>query len=831
LRHKFDIVIVFLISFTFRANIVLFCHFNSLFMRQFKLKIIIYIILISGFLGTGGLSLWLSTFTIPDLGSFETRKVSQSTKIYDRTGEILLYDVHENIQRTVIPIEDMSRNIKNATVAIEDAEFYDHIGIRPLAFLRAIIVNVREGGLSQGGSTITQQVVKNTLLTSEKKISRKLKEWVLALKLEKRFTKEQILEIYLNETPYGGSLYGIEEASQAFFGKSASAITVAESAYLAALPQAPTYYSPYGNHLDALEARKNLVLDRMLEKNFTTKEEYATAKKEEVLFAVRPETSIRAPHFVFFVLEQVEAKYGDRVIEEQGLRITTTLDWKLQQKGEEIVKKFALSNEERFSAENAGLVAIDPQTGNILTMVGSRDYFDENIDGNFNITIAHRQPGSAFKPFVYATALGEGYTPETVIFDAQTQFSAACAPQNFTSKDGCYSPGNYDNIFRGPVTLRNALAQSINVPAVKVLYLAGLTDSIRIARDMGIETLTDPDRYGLTLVLGGGEVSLLDITSAYGVFANDGIRNAHTSILRIENAVGEVLEENSQHPIKVIDENVAREISDILSDNVARTPLYGSNSLLYFGGRDVAAKTGTTNDYRDAWTVGYTTNLAVGAWAGNNDNRSMDKKISGLIITPLWRAFMDEALKEFPEESFLPPLPDDPDTLKPVLRGSLSKDNNGEVHSILYWLNKTDPKGVPPTNPEKDSQFKLWEYGIKTWALTHSLTSSDIVIEEGKLFQDEEPTPNITFTNPSPNASLGENERAVITISIENRSVVQGVEYFLNESSLGSSIVTPFTFSFIPKEHSIEKGDYTLKVEVKTFGGKSIQQILPVTIL
>ncbi len=691
------------------------------------LKTIVYSILIVGLTGTGAFSLWLSTFTIPDLGSFESRKVAQSTKIYDRTGKILLYDVHKNIRRTIVSTNEISRNIKNATVAIEDAEFYQHIGIRPLAFIRAIFVNIIEGGLSQGGSTITQQVVKNTLLTSEKKISRKLKEWVLALKLDRKLTKERILEIYLNETPYGGNIYGIEEASQTFFGKSANDITLAESAYLAALPQAPTRYSPYGNHRDLLEKRKQLVLKRMLENNFINDEEYSEALNENVVFIPRPDTGIKAPHFVFYVLEKLEKKYGKRAIEEKGMRIITTLDWKLQEKAEKIVYDFAISNEKRFNAKNASLVAVDPKNGNILVMVGSRDYFDKKIDGNFNIAITHRQPGSAFKPFVYASAFLKGYTPETIVFDARTQFSVRCSKDNTTSKNGCYSPSNYDHKFRGPVTLRNALAQSINVPAVKLLYLSGISYSLRIARELGIESLDDSSRYGLTLVLGGGEVSPLDITSAYGVFANNGIRNPSVSILRVEDKNGTIIDEYLPTPIRVLPENTARQISDILSDNVARTPLYGPRSLLYFKEGSVAAKTGTTNNYRDAWTVGYTPYLAVGAWAGNNDNTPMEKKISGLIITPLWRAFMDEAMKEFQPESFIPPLPDDPSSLKPILRGKwleVTDKNDTKLHSILYWVNKNDPRGPNPLNPQADPQFDAWEYGVSRWSINHPYLNS-----------------------------------------------------------------------------------------------------------
>lgn len=777
-------------------------------MRHIPVKKLVYSIIILGLLGTGALSLWISTFTIPDLQSFDTRKVEQSTKIYDRTGEILLYDVHEDVRRTVVPFEDMSRNIKNATVAIEDDTFYDHFGIRPLAFLRAVLVDILAGKFEQGGSTITQQVVKLTLLTPEKKISRKLKEWFLSLKLENKLTKDQILEIYLNHAPYGGSIYGIEEAAQTFLAKSAADLSIAEAAYLAALPQAPTYYSPYGGHADELEVRKNLVLRRMYELNFITESEYEAAKNEPVAFVNDPNIGIHAPHFVFYVLEQLEEEYGDRAIEEAGLKVTTTIDWALQQEAERIVNEYALSNTERFKAENAGLVAVVPQTGEILVMVGSRDYFDEKIDGKFNITTAERQPGSAFKPFVYATALAVGYTPETVLFDVPTQFSTACEPNNFTSTNNCYSPGNYDNKFRGPITLRNALAQSVNVPAVKALYLAGLTDSLRTARAMGIETLNDPARYGLTLVLGGGEVTLLDITSAYGVFANEGMRAPHQSILRVEDADGEVLYEFKEPKTeRVLDTNVARTISDILSDNVARTPLYGPNSLLYFGARDVAAKTGTTNDYRDAWTVGYTPNLAVGAWAGNNDNRSMDHQISGLIITPLWRAFMDIALPQIRNESFVPPLPDNPDDLQPILRGEVPTQN-GDAHSILYWLDKNNPRGTKPRNPNQDPQFRLWEYGVTAWLSQNPNDFSQFTHED-----NTQPIKTLTITTPLPESSFAGTSQVVITVDKKDLDDVNRIDFWIGDLKLGTARLFPFTFTFIPNERNLPPGTYTLRGE------------------
>ncbi len=693
-------------------------------------------IFVCGLIGAGILLVWIATLNIPDLSSFEERKVQQSTKIYDRTGEVLLYDFHQDVRRTIVPFDQISRHIKNATVAVEDDTFYEHSGVRPLAILRSMISNIQKGGgpfSGAGGSTITQQVIKNSILQHEKTLTRKVKEAILAFRLEQVLSKDEILGHYLNESPYGGTIYGVEEASLAFFGKRASDVTLAEAAYLASLPQLPTYYSPYGNHVDDLEIRKNFVLDKMLKLGFITQEEFDGAKNERVEFKPQVANGIHAPHFVFYIRDYLVEKYGEESLAERGLKVITTLDWKLQEKAEEIVKEKAFYNAKTYNAENAALVATDPTNGQILVMVGSRDYFDTEIDGNFNIALAERQPGSSFKPFVYATAFKKGYTPETVVFDLKTQFSTACAPDNFTSEGECYSPENYDHKFRGPVTFRNALAQSLNIPAVKALYLAGISDSIKMARDMGITTLTNSNRYGLTLVLGGGEVKLLEMVGAYGTFANEGARNELTGIVRIEDSTGTILEEPKPNPKRVLDPNITYEISDILSDNVARTPLYGANSTLYFPGRDVAAKTGTTNDKRDAWVLGYTPNLVVGAWAGNNDNRSMSE-ISGLIVTPLWRAFMDEALKTRDQLSFKKPTPIDP-SIKPVLRGvwfdagALVQDIPSDTtsgteltlqnavsgaHSILYFLDKNDPLGPQPSYPT-DAQFPLWEYPVTLW--------------------------------------------------------------------------------------------------------------------
>ncbi|MFT5037179.1 MAG: membrane peptidoglycan carboxypeptidase [Candidatus Azotimanducaceae bacterium] len=688
-----------------------------------------------GLIGAGGLFLWVSSLDIPDLSAFEERRILQSTKIYDKTGEVLLYDLHQDVRRTIIPYEDISRHLKNATVAIEDDTFFEHMGVRPLAILRSMINNIQTGKGpfgGAGGSTITQQVVKNSILQREKTITRKVKEAILSLRLEQELSKEQILGHYLNESPYGGTIYGVEEASQSFFGKSASDVTLGEAAYLAALPQSPTQFSPYGNHKDLLDARQKLVLERMLINNFITQEEYEAGLGEGITFQAQAVTGIRAPHFVMYIREQLVQKYGDEALAERGFRVITTLDYELQAEAERIVKEKAAFNTDAYNAHNAGLVATDPQTGDILVMVGSRDYFDKEIDGNFNITLASRQPGSSIKPIVYASAFSEGYTPETVVYDVQTQFATACEPWELSSVNPCYSPNNYNNKFKGPISLRNALPQSLNIPAVKVLYLTGLKDAIKLAGDMGITTLNDPDRLGLTLVLGGGEVRLLEHTGAYGVFANEGVRASRRSILRIEDTRGNIIEENLVNETRVLDRDVALTISDILSDNVARTPLWGANSLVHFGNRDVAAKSGSTNDLRDAWIMGYAPNLAVGAWVGNNDNVRMGGGLSGLITTPMWREFMDFALTKIEDQDFAEPPATNP-TLKPVLRGEifdpekllegiLSGDTSldlagitSSIHSILYSVEKNNPQGPYPTNPENDSQYINWEHGVQKW--------------------------------------------------------------------------------------------------------------------
>ncbi len=672
-----------------------------------------------GFLVAGSVFVAVAITPTPDISSFASRQVDQSTKIYDRTGQILLYDYNRDAKRDVIPLANMSPNVINAILATEDSSFYSHGGIRITSIIRAMLADIFGGSLSQGGSTITQQVVKNTLLTNKKSIIRKIHEWVLAMKLEGVYSKDYILEAYLNNVPYGGTLYGVEAASEAYFGLPAKDLSVAQAAYLSAMIPAPTYYSPYGSHRAELSSRKNMVLERMSTLGFINKEVYESAKKEEVVFSTAGKNSVIAPHFVFYILSKIEEMYGANSLT-SGMKVITTLDADLNTKAESIVNQYALENEKKFNASNASLVAIDPSTGQILAMVGSRNFFDKEIDGQFNATLASRQPGSTMKPFIYSLALMRGYTRNTVVFDTPTQFSTKCSPSDiYNSKPPCYAPDNFDNTFRGPVTFEAALAKSINIPAIKVLYLVGIQNAINLAKAFGLTTLGDPDQYGLTLVLGGGEVRLLDLTSAYSVFANDGIKNPPTGILEIDDTNGNILSQFTPQPSQVLPEQTARDMSAMLSDSRARSA--SLSSPLSFPNYDVAAKTGTTNDTRDAWVIGYTPSIAMGVWIGNNDNAPVVKSVAGLIAAPMWHAAMAYALTKYPREYFGEPSPI-LSSVPPMLRGDWqTPDMNGNIvpHDLLYWTDKTNPLGPPPTDPSRDSQFSRWEYGVASWYSSH----------------------------------------------------------------------------------------------------------------
>ena len=778
------------------------------------------------FISLGAGILWATLTPIPSINSFQDRKVAESTKIYDRTENIVLYDVHGAVRRTAVPIDQINPYIRNATVAIEDATFYTHHGFRPLAFLRALFVNITTGSYEQGGSTITQQVVKNALLTQNKTLARKLEEIILAIRLERVYTKDQILNTYLNETSYGGTIYGVQEASQYFFGVDAKDVDLAQAAYLAAIPQAPTRYSPYGSHKDQLDARQKLVLQKMLDNKFITQDEYTKAKAETVQFRDEKEAGIKAPHFVFYIREYLESKYGADMVSNGGLKVITTLDYDLQKKAEDVVASDTPAMQKNFNASNAGVVAVDPKTGQILAMVGSRGYFDPDIDGKVNVTTSNRQPGSSFKPFVYATAFQKGYTPDTVVFDVKTQFSTACSPQDVANDTPpCYSPDNFDGTFKGPMTLRNAIAQSENIPAVKTLYLAGIQDSINTAVSLGITTLADAARYGLTLVLGGGEVNLLEMTGAYGVFANDGIKNPPTGILRVEDSNGNVLESYEDKSERVLDPQIARQIDDVLSDDNARSSEFGTHGVLYFDGADVADKTGTTNDFRDVWVIGYTPGVVVGAWAGNNDNTPMQKKIAAFIIAPMWHKIMAYAIQKYPADSFTPPAPDpDVASLPPVLTGNWNSNPSQGVHDILYWINKDNPRSGQGGNPN-DPQFPYWDYPVQLW--TQGVGAGIISQSQGS-FVPTGPVSNTPgtvgdFTITSPQAGTAVSAASPITLSASypHPEQVSRIAYYINGAYVGASIQPPYAVAVFPPS----RGPATLRAVADTNHGQEERSI------
>ncbi len=776
------------------------------------------------------------TITIPDLQNSAERRVAQSTKIYDRTGDILLYDVHGEEKRTVIPFSEIPRQIKNATIAIEDDSFYSHFGFRPVSFLRAVFVNIIRGNFEQGGSTITQQLAKTTLLTPEKTILRKLKEIIVAIKLERRYAKDEILNMYLNQIPYGSNAYGIEAAAETLFGKHARDLGILESAYLASLPKAPSYYSPFGKHRKELDDRARFTLLRMHELGFLKNEEYEKAIKETVKFAPARTHGIIAPHFVAEIRDELNNMLGEDRVEIGGFKVTTTLDVDLQQKSEEIINKYAPIIEKNFNAGNAAVVAVEPSSGGVLAMVGSKDYFDSEHEGNFNVATAHRQPGSAFKPFVYATALKKGFTPDTVVFDVPTEFNPLCTPDGEPAagvdEDKCYHPQNFDEKFRGPVTLREALAQSLNVPSVKTLYLAGLMDSLSTAKDVGITSLNEPDRYGLTLVLGGGEVSLLELTSAYGVFANDGLKNHLHMISKIEDSAGNKIFEEDPTPVEVIDKNIARAISGMLSDNQARAPAFGEFSQLYFPGKKVAAKTGTTNDFRDAWVLGYTPNIAIGAWAGNNNNSPMEKKVAGFIVAPFWHEIMEYALTKYPDAEFSSPdaFPEDEPYLRGEWRGGkeyiIDKMSGGlateytpqetqekkvvmEIHSILYWLGRSD-------NP----QFRNWEESVRKWALSNKFFDQNETVMP-KYYDDIHTLanmPKISKINIIPEKNIYKNtETLTLRPAIESRYNITQVDYFAagEENYIGS--LKKYPFDFVLNLASLSASGSEIKIRVRAY--------------
>lgn len=610
--------------------------------------------------------------SLPDPNTLLERNMDLSTRFYDRNGK-LIYELFGDKNRTLVTLDNISEHVAHATLSTEDSDFYFHKGFSLRGMARAVRNTVTGEGL-QGGSTLTQQVIKNTVLTQERTLPRKIKEFILSLQLENKYSKDQILQMYLNETPYGGQNYGIYSASRAYFNKDPKDLSVAESAYLAGLPQRPSYYSQFGPNPEAGIERKNYVLYLMNERGwvapdgkryYLNDEDYEIAKNEELVFDVA-KVPFAAPHFVFYVKQMLADMFGEEFIEQGGLSVTTTLDMDTQDMAQKIVEEEVIKAQP-LNVWNGSMVVLDPKTGQILSMVGSKGYnFDplpencvsggtgENsckFDPYVNVAISERQPGSAIKPITYATMLSQGYTVGFPFLDVPSRFEGS-AP------DKPYIPENYDGQFRGVMSLRRSLANSLNIPAVKALKIAGVDSMIDMAEKMGISTFGDRSRYGLALTLGGGETKLLELTGAYSVFASGGVYRLPTPLLEVTDPSGAILYKwQDTGGTEVLDKGIAFLISDVLSDDGARSATFGLGGLLNIPGHQVAAKTGTTDDKRDNYAMGFTSDVVAGVWVGNSNNEKMNPNVASGITgaTPIWSRFMKEYLKDKPAHKFEPP--------------------------------------------------------------------------------------------------------------------------------------------------------------------------------
>jgi 1A family penicillin-binding protein len=606
---------------------------------QLKKKVTLMLVVL-GFVSSI-LYVYLSIFRdLPSPKQLSQREPEVSTKIYDRNGN-LLYKIYKDENRTIVPLSNIPPHVRLATLAAEDAEFYNHPGFSVRGILRALATDAKNGSL-QGGSTITQQLVKNALLTPEKTLTRKVKELILSIEVEAIYTKDQILEMYLNEVSFGGTAYGIEEAAGLYFGKDVKDLDLAEAAFLAGLPKSPTLFSPFGQNPDLALQRQKEVLHLMTVNKFITADQESEAENQ-TLKLVQNKTEIKAPHFVMYIRQMLVDKYGEDMVEKGGLEVTTSIDLPIQEATESIVRD-EVTKLKGLNVGNGAALVLNPKTGEILAMVGSKDYFDIEGDGNVNVLTRLRQPGSSIKVVNYAYALTSGvYTPATIINDSPITY--------VTPGTSPYSPVNYDGQFRGNVSLRSSLAQSRNIPAVKVLASYGVEKMIEEGQKLGITTWSDPSAFGLSLTLGGGAVRAIDLAKVYATIANSGNRPDLMPILLVKDYKGRILEKNSpKSEEKVLDPRVAYSLIDILKDNPARAPELGFNSALVVRNHpEVAVKTGTSNDLRDNWTVGFNQNYLVLAWVGNNDNSPMSRIASGITgAAPIWNKIMSTVLNESP---------------------------------------------------------------------------------------------------------------------------------------------------------------------------------------
>ncbi len=782
----------------------------------------------AGVLGVAFLFAWYAK-DLPTPGKIKKRTAPQATQILDRNGKPL-YDVYGDQKRLSIDFKDIPQSIKDATISVEDKNFYKHHGVDFRGLIRGVILKPLTGERAAGGSTITQQFVKNALLSPERTIDRKIKELILSLEVEAMFSKDQILEFYLNEIPYGSNTYGIEAASETYFDKPAKELTLAQAATLAALPQRPSYFSPYGSHVDKLMDRRDFVLSRMHALGYITADQQVEADKEEISFVPRRE-QITAPHFVFYVRDILEQKYGPQLVLEGGLRVTTTLDLDAQSTAEKAIsdsaKKLA-----RYKADNAALTALDPKTGQILAMVGSLDYFDTAHQGNFNVATSPRQPGSSFKPIAYATAFKGTMAPATTLWDVTTDF-------------GGYKPHNFDGKNRGPISVRSALDNSLNIPAVKTLALTGIENVLQTAKDLGITSLNQPERYGLSLVLGGADVPPLEMAGAFGTFASGGIHHQTSAILKVVDSRGRVLEEWKDKTNTALPPEVAYQMNHVLSDNQARTPVFGARSPLYFADRPVAAKTGTTQEFRDGWTVGYTPSIATAVWVGNNDYSPMDHVDGVQIAAPIFHQFMASYLKGKPVEKFArpstivdatvdvlsgkKPTQYSPATITDIFAPWQLPKESDDIH-VAVAVNKISGKLATENTPNDLVEMRVytklhsekpkdprWEGPVLAWAKAHGFQLGDPPTEK-----DDSPPQDplsVSFTSP-PNNSVITGPFDIVANPVSPNPITQ-VNFYVDSALVGSRTSDPWFINYDPS--ILSEGNHEMVIEVIDSVGRKSQ--------
>jgi penicillin-binding protein 1C len=814
--------------------------FTQKSISYFLFGLIIFIII--GFILSFLVFAWYSR-SLPEPGKVK-RSSGFSTVFLDRDDKVI-YEMYKDENRIPIDIKDIPEYLKKGTIAIEDKNFYTHGGFSITGIIRGVFVSSILKGRAEGGSTLTQQLIKNSLLSSERTVTRKIKEFILAVEVERRYTKDQILGMYLNEAPYGGSFYGVESAAKGYFGKSAKDLNLVESAILAGMPQNPSVYSPFIGKPDAFVGRATDVLRRMREDKYITadQEKKALADLKLIKFT-EPKVGIKAAHFVFYVRDQLIKLYGEKIMD-QGLKIKTTLSLEVQDEIEKITKE-EIGKLKGLNATNAGVVVLDSETNEILGMVGSYDYNDEKF-GKFNTTLGLRQPGSSIKPITYALAFEKGYTPSTVLMDVKTTF-----PKQGEKE---YEPVNYDGKFRGPVQLRFALGNSLNIPAVKLLAMLGVKDFLTTANSFGLDTFEPNDanmkRFGLAITLGGGESKLIDMTSAYSIFARGGIRKNYSSLIEVKDYNGkDIYKAESKNEKRVLSEGSSFLISHILSDNIARSAEFGLNSYLNIPGKTVAVKTGTTDDKRDNWAIGFTKNITVGVWVGNNDNSAMNPAIaSGATgASPIFYRTMISLLKKYKDG-----IMDKPANVEAVeidsYLGGLPKD--GQPKRTEYFIKGTEPKDISPAYKRlrisknngklaNDLEVRLGEYDFKDFVVfeekdpisTDGRNRWQEGIEEWRKGQGDD-----RFKYPTETSTTKIDDVAVqikapedkkqydntdITLSVKITSIedIKKVEIFINGNSIKIFNENKKEFDENLKDRLSDNKTYEIKVRAENNKGK-----------